>query len=112
MKKNKTDKKLLLKVNNKGMTLIEVIASMGILALISLAIYNGTALILQGFEIGQFVYESNGVIEERLETNTAGGTLGQASFDVNGSTIYIDGQYHTDSETKEDKTISYTIFRP
>jgi prepilin-type N-terminal cleavage/methylation domain-containing protein len=108
MKKNKRIKKM----NNKGMTLIEVIASMGILALISLAIYNGTALILKGFEIGQFVYESNGVIEKRLETNTVGGTAGQATFDVNGSTVVIDGQYHTDSETKEDKTISYTMFRP
>lgn len=99
-------------LDNKGMTLIEVIASMGILALISLAIYNGTALILKGFEIGQFVYESNGVIEERLETNTVGGTAGQATFLVNGTTVVVDGQYHTDSETKEDKTISYTMFRP
>ena len=94
------------------MTLIEVIASMGILALISLAIYNGTALILKGFEIGQFVYESNGVIEERLETNTVGGTAGQATFLVNGTTVVVDGQYHTDSETKENKKISYTMFRP
>lgn len=108
MKKNNKVKKL----NNKGMTLIEVIASMAILALISLAIYNGTALILQGFEIGQFVYDSNGVIEERLETNTIGGTAGQATFLVNGTTVAIDGQYHTDSETKENKTISYTLFRP
>ena len=108
MKKIKEVKQL----NNKGMTLIEVIASMGILALISLAIYNGTDLILQGFEIGQFVYESNGVIEERLETNTVGGTAGQATFLVNGTTVVVDGQYHTDSETKEDKTISYTMFRP
>jgi prepilin-type N-terminal cleavage/methylation domain-containing protein len=100
------------KINNKGMTLIEVIASMAILALISLAIYNGTTLILQGFEIGQFVYESNGVIEERLETNTVGGTAGQATFDVNGTTVVIDGQYHTDSATKDNKTISYTMFRP
>lgn len=100
------------KLDKKGMTLIEVIASMGILALISLAIYNGTSLILQGFEIGQFVYDSNGVIEKRLETSTVGGTAGQVTFDVNGTTIVINGQYYTDSETKDDKTISYTMFRP
>ncbi len=108
MIKNKMVKKL----NNRGMTLIEVIASMGILAMISLGIYNGTALILRGFEIGQFVYESNGVIEKRLETNTVGGTAGQVTFEVNGSTVVVNGLYHTDSETKDDMTISYSLFRP
>lgn len=108
MKKNKMVKKL----NNRGMTLIEVIASMGILAMISLGIYNGTALILRGFEIGQFVYESNGVIEKRLETNTVGGTAGQVTFKVNGTQVVVNGLYHTDSETKDDMTISYSLFRP
>ncbi len=100
------------KFNNKGMTLIEVIASMGILAILSLGIYNGTALILRGFEIGQFVYESNGVIEKRLETNTVDGTAGQVTFKVNGSSVIVNGLYHTDSETQDDMTISYTLFRP
>lgn len=99
-------------LNKKGMTLIEVIASMGILAIISLAIFNGTALILRGFDIGQFVYESNGVIEERLENNTVSGTAGQVTFNVNGSQVVVNGQYHTDSITKDNKTISYTLFRP
>lgn len=108
MKKEKEVKLL----NNKGMTLIEVIASMGILAIVSLAIFNGTALILRGFDIGQFVYESNGVIEERLENNTVSGTAGQVTFNVNGSQVVVNGQYHTDSITKDNKTISYTLFRP
>lgn len=108
MKKEKEVKIL----NNKGMTLIEVIASMGILAIVSLVIYNGTSSILRGLEIGQFVYESNGVIEERLEKNTVSGTAGQVTFNVNGSQVLVIGQYHTDSITKEDKTISYTLFRP
>jgi prepilin-type N-terminal cleavage/methylation domain-containing protein len=106
------DKIKIKKLNNRGMTLIEVIASMGILAIVSLAIYNGTALILRGFEIGQFVYESNSVIEKRLETNTVGGTAGQVTFEVNGTPIVVNGLYHTDSETKDDMTISYTLFRP
>ena len=108
MEKIRKDKKL----NNKGMTLIEVVASMGVLAIISLAIFNGTALILRGFEIGQFVYESNGVIEKRLETNTVSGTAGQVTFNVNGLPVVVNGNYHTDSETRDDMTISYTIFKP
>lgn len=108
MKNEKEVKKL----NNKGMTLIEVIASMAILALISLAIYNGTNLILQGFKIGQIVYNSNGVIEERLETNPAEGIPGKVTFSVNDNTIEVNGNYYTDSESKEDITISYTLFRP
>jgi len=100
------------KLNSKGMTLIEVVASMAILALISLGIYNGAALILRGFEMGQFVYESNSVIENRLESGTVTGAAGSVTFDVNGSQVVVNGFYHSDSETKDGMKVSYSIFKP
>ena len=108
MKRNNKIKQL----NNKGMTLIEVVASMAILAIISLGIYDGTALILQGFEMGQFVYESNSVIENRLESGTVAGTAGSVTFNVNGTPVVVNGLYHTSSETRNNMTVSFTLFKP
>lgn len=119
--KNKMFKKL----NRKGMTLIEVIASMGILAIVSLVIYNGADSILRGLEIGQFVYESNGVIEERLEKKTDSEPHNdKVTFEVNNTQVEVKGLYHTEKETEEFETkvgnsivlktltISYTLFIP
>ena len=100
------------KLNNRGMTLVEVVASVAILAIISVGIYNGTSLLLKGYKIGQFVYESNSVLERRMETETVAGTNGTATFKVGGSTVTVSGKYHSDSETRDNMTISYTMFRP
>lgn len=100
------------KLDNRGMTLVEVVASMAILAMISLGIYNGTALILKGFDIGQFVYESNSKIEGRLENLTAPGTTGSVTFNVNGTPVTVNGLYYTSSETRDNMYVSLTLFKP
>ena len=117
------------KLNNKGMTLVEVIASMGILAIVSLVIYNGADSILRGLEVGQFVYKSNGVIEKRLEEKTVvGEDDDKVTFEVNGTPVEVKGHYHTEETKNEEKiiietkvdneivlktlTISYTLFIP
>lgn len=118
-------KKMFEKLNNKGMTLIEVIASMGILAIVSLVIYNGADSILRGLEIGHFVYKSNGVIEERLEKKTdSEPNNDKVTFEVNNTQVEVKGLYHTEKETEEFETkvgnsivlktltISYTLFIP
>lgn len=100
------------KLNTKGMTLIEVVASMAMLALISLAIYNGTALILRGYDMGQFVYESNGKIEQRIETGTVPGSSGTVSFKVNTKDVVVNGNFYTSSETRGDMQVTLSRFEP
>lgn len=108
------NKEKIKKINNKGMTLIEVIASVAILAIIFIPINNGTNIITNGFKMGKLVYQSNGDIERILEEDTVVVTTGNVTFKVNGSPteVKVDGNYHTYSVTKDDITISYTMFRP
>ncbi len=110
--KNLLKKSKIIKLNKKGMTLIEVVASMAILALISVGIYNGTALILHGYDMGQFVYESNGKIEQRIEAGTVPATAGSVSFKVNSTNVVINGNFYTSSETRGDMQVTLSLFKP
>jgi len=101
------------KLNNKGMTLIEVLASVGILALIFVTIYDGTDLIIEGYKKGQFVYESNGKIEQRLEEGTDSTiTIDKVSFTVNDKPVEVKGKYYTSSEKRDNMEVTLSLFKP
>lgn len=93
------EKKTIKTLNSQGMTLLEVVASIAILALISLGVYNGTDLILQGYKMGQFVYKSNSSIANSLEQGTVPGTFGSISFDAGGGTVVVTGNFHKSTAT-------------
>ncbi|MDD2371025.1 MAG: prepilin-type N-terminal cleavage/methylation domain-containing protein [Firmicutes bacterium] len=113
MFKNENRKKMSLKkLDSKGMTLIEVVASMAILALVSIGVYNGTALILKGYNMGQFVYSSNGLIEQRIEAGTVPADAGSVSFKVDSTTVVVNGNFYTSSETRDDMEVTLSLFKP
>lgn len=112
LKTEKRRKMSLKKLDSKGMTLIEVVASMAILALVSVGVYNGTALILQGYNMGQFVYSSNGLIEQRIEAGTVPAAAGSVSFKVNSTTVVVNGNFYTSSETRDNMSVTLSLFKP
>lgn len=100
------------KINNKGMTLIETITSVAIFAIVALFIHNGISLTLNALDVGDFVYDSNSKLEQKIETNMTTSVNDTASFSINSTTITLAGQYHTAKETEGDMNISYTFFKP
>ncbi len=100
------------KLNRRGMTLVEVVAAMAMLSIISLGIYQGTTLIIRGYELGGFLYESSRSNENALEQGLVPGTPGTVTFQAGTSLVTVEGTYHTATETGEGKEASLTLFRP
>ena len=100
------------KLNRRGMTLVEVVAAMAMLAILSLGIYQGASLILRGYELGGFLYESSRANVNALESGLVPGTSGTVTFQAGASLVTVEGNYHTATETGVGKEASLTLFRP
>src|SRR5665647_3326463 len=101
------------RLNNKGMTLVEIVVSMTIFAIMSIAFLNiffGSYLInLRAESRTEIIGEVSGEMENKLSGSTMAGISGNATIMYNGSyTTSTPGMTVTDTQT-DDKGQSVSI---
>ena len=100
------------KLNNRGMTLVEVLSAVVILSVMSLVVFNSAMLILGMLDRGKFVYEKTVDASNLVEYEQSDSSAGTVTFSVNGNPVTITGTYFSQTETKGTDSLTLTLFQP